>query len=263
MNAAEMRAAMAQGQVLYGLGTRLARTNEIAGIARSLGFHWLFVDMEHSPLDLDAACQICVGGLDAGVVPLVRVPGHQSAESASRLLDCGAGGIVVPHVDTPQEIMPFVQRCRFAPIGRRSMGGLLPQLGFQRLPTLEAMRLANERSLLCAMIESPEAVANAEALAAIDGLDLLLFGTNDLAIEMGIAGELADPRIEEAYRSVIAAAARHGKAVGLGGIYSRELLQRYLPLGFRFVLLGSDLFFLGQAATAQVELARGLTGQTA
>jgi 4-hydroxy-2-oxoheptanedioate aldolase len=262
MNAADMRGAMAQGQVMYGLGTRLARNNEIASIAKSLGFHWLFVDMEHSPIDLDAACQISVGGIDAGVVPLVRVPGHQSAETASRLLDCGAGGIVVPHVDSVEAIMPFVQRCRFAPVGRRSMGGLLPQLGFQRLPTLEAMRLANERSLLCAMIESPQAVANAEALAAVDGVDMLLFGTNDLAIELGIPGQLADERIEQAYRTVIAAATKHGKAVGLGGIYTPELLRRYMPLGFHFALLGSDLFLLGQGADAQIGLMREITGRS-
>src|SRR5262249_55643626 len=139
-------------------------------------------------------------------------------------------GIVVPHVDEPSQILPFVERCRFAPQGRRSVGGPLPQLDYAALPAAEAMRLANERTLLCAMIESPKGIGNAEALAAVDGVDMLLFGSNDLAIEMGIPGKLDDPQIEAAYRSVLAAAARHGKAVGLGGIYQPDLMARYLPL---------------------------------
>ncbi len=257
MNAAEMRTRMAGGEVMLGMGLRLARSTEIARIAKACGFDWLFVDMEHNGIGIDLACQVSVACLDTGLVPLVRVPGKEPT-IASRLLDCGAGGIVVPHVDEPAEILPFVERCRFTPIGRRSVGGPLPQLDYQTLPAAEHMRLANERSLLCAMIESPQAVENAEAIIAIDGVDLLLFGSNDLAVEMGIPGDLANPRIAEAYRHVLAVAAKHGKSVGLGGVYTPELLGRYLPLGFRFVLLGSDLSLLMGAARERAAVGRKL-----
>ena len=192
----------------------------------------------------------------AGVTPLVRVPGKDPTV-ASRLLDAGAGGIVVPHVDRVEEIRPFVERCRFAPQGRRSLGGILPQLGYQALPVAETMARANEETLLCAMIESPEALDNVEAIAAVEGVDMLLIGSNDLAIEMGIPGEFENPRIAAAYEKVIAAAAAVDKKVGLGGIYTRPLLARYLPMGFGFVLLGSDMNLLLAAMRAQRLVAQG------
>jgi 4-hydroxy-2-oxoheptanedioate aldolase len=257
MQSAEMREAMRGGRTLFGLGVRLARSPEIAKVAKACGYDWLFVDLEHSSLDIDQASQLCLAAASAGIVPLVRVPGHEPT-IASRMLDGGAGGIVVPHVDTPEEIKPFVERCRFAPQGKRSLGGLLPQLDYAALPPSEAMRRGNEQTLLCAMIESPKAVSNAEAIAAVDGVDLLLFGSNDLAIEMGIPGQFEDPRLEEAYRTVLAAAGRHGKSVGLGGVYTKDLLTRYLPLGFGFVLLGSDLTTLMRAAREQVGMAAEL-----
>ena len=261
MDAAEMRTRMAGGEVMLGLGLRLARTTEIARVSKACGLDWLFVDMEHSGIGIDLACEISVACLDTGLVSLVRVPGHEPT-IASRLLDGGAGGIVVPHVDEPSEILPFVERCRFTPIGRRSVGGPLPQLDYKTRPAAEHMRLANEHSLLCAMIESPKAVENAEAIIAIDGVDILLFGSNDLAIEMGIPGDLANPRIAEAYEHVLAAAAKHGKAVGLGGIYTPELLGRYLPMGFGFVLLGSDLSVLMAGTRERAGAARSILAAT-
>ena len=252
-----MRERMVAGEVLLGVGTRLARSTEIAALAAAAGLDWLFIDMEHNPISADLACELSVAAASAGVTPLVRVPGKDPTV-ASRLLDAGAGGIVVPHVDRPEEIMPFVERCRFAPQGRRSLGGVLPQLAYASLPASEAMSRANEETLICPMIESPEAVANARAIAAVPGVDMLLFGSNDLAIEMGIPGKLDSPRVGEAYRKVIADATAEGRVVGLGGVYSRELLERYLPLGFRFALLGSDLAFVLSGMRAQVAVARAI-----
>lgn len=259
MHAGEMRARMQAGECLFGLGVRLARSAEIAAVAKACGFHWLFVDMEHSALSIDTATQMCVAALDAGLVPLVRIPGYEPT-IASRLLDNGAGGIVIPHVDRPEQVLPVVERCRFPPTGRRSIGGPLPQLGYATRPAAEHMCLANERTLIIPMIESPEAIANAGAIAAIDGVDALLFGSNDLAIEMGIPGDLANPRIEAAFKSVIADAGKHDKVVALGGIYTKDLLERYLPLGFRAALLGSDLALVLAGGRDRVATAAKIAG---
>lgn len=255
MDAAGLRARMESGETVFGLGVRLARTGEIALLAKAAGFDWLFVDMEHNALSIDTAAQICLVAQAAGLPALVRIPGDDPL-TAARLLDGGAAGIVVPHVDTPEQIAPVVERCRFPPRGRRSIGGPLPQLHYAALPAAEHMQKVDARTLIVAMIESPEAVANAGDIAALAGVDALLFGSNDLALEMGIPGRLDDPRIEAAYRAVIAAARAHGKLVGLGGVYTAELLERYLPLGFRFALLGSDLALLLAGARERVATAR-------
>jgi 2-keto-3-deoxy-L-rhamnonate aldolase RhmA len=106
------------------------------------------------------------------------------------------------------------------------------------------------------MIESPKAVDNAADIAAVDGVDILFFGSNDLCIEMGIPGDLANSRVGEAYRHVLDVAGKAGKFVGLGGVYTPDLLERYLPMGFHMTLLGSDLPILVAGAREKAALAQ-------
>ncbi|MEZ5836873.1 MAG: hypothetical protein R3D03_14250 [Geminicoccaceae bacterium] len=139
---------------------------------------------------------------------------------ASRLLDVGAVGIVVPHVDSrPEEIEPFVDRCRFAlQVTVRWEG--VPQLDYEALPA--PGHGAGQRNFDLPDDRKPEGGRECRSDRGRSGVDILLFGTNDLAIEMGIPGQLDHPRIAEAYRTVIDAARAEGKFVGLGGVYSRS-----------------------------------------
>jgi 2-keto-3-deoxy-L-rhamnonate aldolase RhmA len=107
------------------------------------------------------------------------------------------------------------------------------------------------------MIETPRAVENAERIAAVPGIDVLLMGTNDLCLEMGIPGKLEDERVVSAMDAVIGACRKHGKWPGLGGVYGREPMQRYVGRGMRFVLAGNDISLLLAAATEQASFARG------
>src|SRR5262249_25020507 len=107
------------------------------------------------------------------------------------------------------------------------------------------------------MIESPEGVASCEEIAAVKGIDALLVGTNDLCFEMGVPGKFDDPRVAEAYKKVIAACRKHGKFPGMGGMYTPELLERYVNMGVQLVLSGSDFSLLMQAGTQRASLVRG------
>lgn len=258
MTAALLKARMQAGDVVYGLGVRLARSTEIVSIAKATGFDWIFVDMEHSAISIDLGTQICCAAADAGLAAIVRVPGHEPTV-ASRLLDNGAGGIMVPHVDEPADILPIVRQCKFAPIGHRSYGGILPQLAYRSLPQPQHMAEANAASLIIPMIESPKAVENAAAIAAVPGVDLLNIGTNDLAIEMGLPGQLDHPRVAEAYKAVGDACKAHGKLGSFGGIGDVALLRRYLACGFNMVLAGSDLGFVVNGACDRLKALRGAT----
>ena len=108
------------------------------------------------------------------------------------------------------------------------------------------------------MIETPQAVENAEAIAAIEGIDALLIGTNDLALEMGIAGQVGHERIGAAYQKVADACRRHNKVLGMGGVYDQEVASRYIGMGARLILAGSDHNLLLDAATQRAEFLRGL-----
>ena len=244
------------GKLAIGLGLRQARTVDIVQIAKTSGFDFLFIDCEHSSLDLDTAAQLSAASLAVGVTPLVRVAGLEHWH-ASRILDNGAQGIVFPHVDTHEQAQRAAGACRFPPVGKRSMGGGLQQLGFATMALGEAARVVNEETLVVVMIESPQGVANCEEIAAVPGVDALLIGTNDLCFEMGIPGQFNDPRVGEAYRKVIAACRKHGKFPGMGGMYTPELLERHIAMGAQLVLSGSDFSLLMQAGRERASLVRG------
>jgi 2-keto-3-deoxy-L-rhamnonate aldolase RhmA len=243
------------GKIAVGLGLRQARTVDIAQIAKTSGFDFLFIDCEHSSIELDTAAQIAAASLMVGVTPLVRVAGLEHWH-ASRILDNGAQGIVVPHVDSASEAKRVAASCRFPPVGKRSMGGGLQQLGFANMPVGEAARIINEETLVVVMIESPQGVANAEEIASVPGIDALLIGTNDLCFELGIPGQFNDPRVAEAYKKVIAACRKHGKFPGMGGMYTPELLERHIAMGVQLVLSGSDYSLLMQAGAARASLVK-------
>jgi 2-keto-3-deoxy-L-rhamnonate aldolase RhmA len=235
------------GQLALGVGIRMTRSVEIAKSMAVAGFDWLFLDMEHGVMSLDACAQIATAALDAGIAPIARVPNGEYS-MATRALDNGVLGIVMPHVDTPAEAKEVVDRLKYPPVGHRSMGGIGPHYGLRAVRSAEAAAALNQANLTVVMLETPTAIANAEAIAAVPGIDVLLIGTNDLCAEMGIHGQFGDPRVAEAYRIVVAAAKRHGKFAGMGGVYTEDLLPRYIELGARFILAGQDAQFLMAAA---------------
>jgi 2-keto-3-deoxy-L-rhamnonate aldolase RhmA len=237
------------GELALGVILRQARTVDVAPIMQSCGYDWLFLDLEHNSMDLDTAVQIAVAALGAGIAPVARVPAGQ-LWMATRFLDGGGLGIVMPHVDTPEEAHKVAQALRYPPVGHRSVAGGLPHFGYAKVGLAETCSAINAATFVVVMLETPTAIANADAIAAVPGIDSLLIGTNDLAMELGIPGGFADERIVAAYQSVCDACRAHRKFAGVGGIADEALLRRYIGMGVRVVLPGSDLSFMASAATA-------------
>lgn len=251
------RTRLANGELSLGVGLRQARTVDIAKAMTAAGFDWLFIDLEHNSMGIDTAAQISVAALDAGIAPMVRVPNGEYA-MATRLLDAGAVGIVMPWVQSVAEAREIVDKLRYAPIGHRGVTGSLAQFNFQVPDIGEAIQILNRENLLVVMLETEKAVSQADEIAAVEGIDVVMIGTNDLAIDMGIPGEFADDRIVAAYKTVKSACEKNGKWMGMGGVYNPELLQRYVTLGARFVLSGNDIGFLMAGAQTRTGELRGL-----
>ena len=244
------------GELSIGMGVKAVRGIEIARIMKTAGYDWLFIDLEHGPTSVETAYQISVAALDAGIAPIVRVP-HGELAMATRCLDGGGLGIVIPHVDTADEARAMVDAFRYQPLGHRSIAGGYPQFGFASTPTAQVTKEMNDATLVVAMIETPRAVENADTIAAVPGIDVLLMGTNDLCLEMGIPGKLDDERVVAAVNTVVAACKRNGKWAGLGGVYGKELLKRYIDAGMQMILAGNDLPLLVAAATEHANFVRG------
>ena len=204
--------------------------------------------MEHSPFPLEAAGQICMACNHLGVTPLVRVPGLDPAFIA-RVMDSGAMGIIVPGVESADEARAAVSAVKHAPLGERSLAGAPPQLLYRAYPADQTIAMLDSTSMVVVMIESAAGLDEVEAIAAVDGVDIVLVGANDLSVELGVAGQMDDPQVHEAYLRVIEACRAHGKTVGIGGIGGRpDLIRKYLDLGARYVSTGNDISFLSAAA---------------
>jgi 2-keto-3-deoxy-L-rhamnonate aldolase RhmA len=244
-------------ELALGLGVHHLRGAAVPMLAKAAGFDWLFIDAEHGFISTAEIAQICIASLPTGVVPIVRICSGELAEG-TRALDNGALGLVVPHVDTPEQARALIDAFRFAPMGHRSTGGSNAAFGYRAPPAAETQKVLNAEVLIIPMIETPLAVENAEAIAGMEGIDALLIGTNDLSLEMGISGQIGHARIKAAYAAVAAACKRHGKVLGMGGVYDQELASEYIAMGARFVLGANDHALLLNAATQRVQFLRGL-----
>jgi 4-hydroxy-2-oxoheptanedioate aldolase len=108
------------------------------------------------------------------------------------------------------------------------------------------------------MLETGTAIENADAIAAVPGIDVVMIGTNDLAADLGVPGELDHPSVVSAYEKTISACERHGKVAGMGGVYAHELMRRYIEMGVRFMLGGSDVSFIMDAGKRRAEFLASL-----
>lgn len=247
-----------EGELSLGVGIRLARTVDIARILRTCGYDWIFIDLEYGTISLDTTMQMSVAALSAGITPIVRVPRGEFS-LATRALDGGALGIVMPHVETSEEARKIVAELKFPPEGHRSMANNPAALDFHSVTVAQAAAVLNSEILTVAMLESPLAIANARGIAAVPGIDVLLVGTTDLCMASGIPGDFENPRIIEAYGHVLEACQEHQKWPGMGGVYDERLANRYIQMGMRMILSGVDLGFLMAAATQRARILRSFS----
>ncbi|MGE0800464.1 MAG: HpcH/HpaI aldolase/citrate lyase family protein [Lautropia sp.] len=247
-----LRRAWQDNRVGLCIGVRQARTPDIAQIAAACGFDALYVDLEHSTTPLDTAATICVAARALGVTPLVRVP-EATGRWIGRVLDGGAQGVIVPHVESPEAARAIVEQAKYPPVGRRSVGGAGPGNGYRNATLAEINRSGNDGVIVTVMLETPAGIAAADEIAAVPGVDVLLIGSNDLCTELGIPGQLHDPRLQQAYRTVADACRRHDRVLGIGGIRGDLELQRSLvSLGARLLIAGNDSGYLMAAAREDV-----------
>jgi len=251
------RAKLEAGRLALGASIKMARTVDVAKMMKTSGFDWLFIDLEHGAMSIDSAAQLCVAALDVGITPIPRVPfGEYSM--ATRLLDNGALGIVVPHVDTGAQAEEIVRHVCYPPVGDRSISSKIPQFDYRAVKPSELMDTLNATNIIVAMLETEESIANVDAIASVPGIDVLMIGSNDLTISLGVAGDYGSEKLQDACRKMVAACARHGKYPGIAGLSGNQHWERYVGLGARFVQCGADFGFMMAGAQQQSSFLNGL-----
>jgi len=212
-----------------------------AEIMSRAGFDWLILDAQHGGVTPGNLLGLIQASELGGTRPLVRVSGNHPAE-IMRALDLGAGGVIVPLVNTSAEAAAAAAAVRYPPAGSRSFG---------KVRSYYAVGEAAEPFCMV-MIETAEALANLDAIAATPGIDGLFVGPADLGLSLGHApGARVPDEVMAAIGDVVAASERHGVIPGSAS-FGPENAQALLGLGVKFLTLGADAGFLRRGAAAEV-----------
>ncbi|KAK2776498.1 aldolase [Colletotrichum kahawae] len=248
------------GKLCTAMGIRLVTNTQVVHLAANGGFDALFIDLEHSTLSIQDASQHCIVGLQLGITPFVRVPYQCGNGFIQKVLDGGAMGVIFPHIHGRGKIATnhaqydakaAVSICKYPPQGKRSITGQLPLFSLKATPQDTIISETNRNgSSVFLMIETKESIDNIEEIASVDGADVLLVGSNDLAIELGVPGQFRSQAFREAMETISRACKKHGKIMGLAGIYDDHELHDWAinQLGVRFLLGGQDSAILARGA---------------
>ncbi|NWJ94721.1 MAG: 2-dehydro-3-deoxyglucarate aldolase [Chloroflexi bacterium] len=257
MRTNHIKAALAKGETVFGAWVGLPNPLILRLTAR-VGFDWLMVDMEHSPINFTLMTEMVGVIADAhGPAPFVRVPSF-SVENIKRVLDSGAWGVLIPMVNSVTEAEQIVSACKYPPDGTRSIGGAYGPLAFDTVRSEYAAK-ANQEVMVAIQIESKLGLENVDAIMSVPGIDLVFIGPNDLHASLGLLPSLesTEPIFLKALETIKTAAARHHIPVGILASSGDAARQRARE-GFRFVGASSDAGALLTGLTQDLRAARGL-----
>ncbi|MCG8477735.1 MAG: aldolase/citrate lyase family protein [Spirochaetales bacterium] len=232
-------AKLKEGTRAVGTMIRFVRNPAIAWMIKNAGLDFYMYDMEHGPYSMETLSDSFAVARAAGVGGFVRVP-ELSKGYISRALDAGAVGVMVPMVESVEQAQRLVEWAKFAPVGKRGFGSNGGHT-YYRAPdggTLEFLTTANREVLTIAQIETADGVAAVEEIAAVEGIDALLVGPNDLALSLGVAGDLMGETLHTAIGRVAEGARKSGKVFGLHA--PDALLERWIPEGCTLVMSALD-----------------------
>ena len=216
------------------------------------GFDWAVLDMEHTPLDLAGLVSLLQANLGSPMLPIVRVPWND-AVTIKRVLDSGAHTLLVPFVQNAEEAAAAVAATRYPPEGVRGMAAMSRASKFGTVP--DHFRHANKQVGVILQIETPTALANLEAIAAVPGVDALFLGPGDLSGTMGLPGQVGHPDVQAAMHD--AARRAHAAGIRIGTVMGQvEQVQQMRDAGYHFVGLASDLGLYMRACTGALKQLR-------
>jgi 4-hydroxy-2-oxoheptanedioate aldolase len=207
-----------------------------------MGFDGIWMDMEHHGYSLETALGLMRAARVGTADVLVR-PAKGEFMRLGRMLEGGAQGIMYPRCADAAEAREVVTWSKFAPLGRRGIDSAGADAPYCAMPVAEYIRAANEQTFLVIQIEDQGAVADARAIAEVEGVDVLFFGPGDFSVLSGIPGQFDHPRVHEAVGAVAEAARRAGKHWGMP-CGSTEQAKRLLEMGARFLAYGADILFV-------------------
>jgi 2-keto-3-deoxy-L-rhamnonate aldolase RhmA len=232
-----------EGKPVIG-ATLTVASPEIAAQVSNLGFDFLWIEMEHSPITLETARNMILATRGLKAVPFVRVPVNE-LWTAKRALDAGALGVIFPFTSTPELARQAVAACKYPPTGRRGSGAGLAS--FRWPPSQNYYDFSDRNAAVVIVVEEARALDQIDEIASTPGVDVLFIGISDLSFSLGLRGEQDHPKQQEAIRKIVAAAKRNNIPVGRPAM-SIDQIQEFMKEGFTFFQGPTDLGLLASGA---------------
>jgi 2-keto-3-deoxy-L-rhamnonate aldolase RhmA len=243
-----LRKMLREGTPVIGTTITVASV-ETAAQAATLGFDFLWIEMEHSPITLESLRNIILATRGLKAVPIVRVPVNE-LWTAKRVLDQGALGVVFPFCSTPELAKQAAAACKYPPYGRRGSG---PGLASFRWPAPGGYHdFADQNVMVIIIIEEERAAEQVEAIAATPGVDVIFVGTSDLSFSMGLRGNSGHQRVQDALKRIVAAGKANGKFVGLP-VKDSDQIKKYVDWGFQWFQTTTELGLMAKGAQQLLE----------
>lgn len=242
------------GETVYGTFALLSEPALVEMIGYA-GMDFVLIDTEHSPNTTEQVTNMLRAADAAQTTSLVRVTTN-SPELILRALDSGAGGVLVPQVNTAVEAAAAVRSARYAPQGERGLAGIVRAARYGFTPLPEYLRNSNEEKIVLTQVEHVDAVKNLDSILNVEGLDGIYIGPADLSQSMGCTGNFQDPDFRKTIHSVIEKTRRAGK---WAGIFCTDVADavHWRSAGVQFITLGSDsMLFASALRSAMQELAK-------
>lgn len=251
-NKDNFKARVQSGESVHGTWINLGSVAS-AEIVGNAGFDWVLIDLEHGVGTADIMYQQLQALESTDAFPLVRID-ELSRPKAQRILDAGASGIMFPGIRYPPEAIMAVSTMYYPPIGIRGMAKMVRSSGFGK--SVENYNEAQKLLVCLIQIETLSALKEIEAIADVEGVDVLFVGPSDLSMALGIFNQFDHPLYREAIKSVAGAAKKYGKAAGvlLQDINEYEL---YYGLGFSVLACGGDAAFVAKGARSMLKQLKG------
>ena len=244
---------IALGTAIYSFSPAIV---ELAGFS---GLDFCRIDNEHAWRQDESAENVIRGALLAGIVPLLRID-REDPYLVRKALEAGAGGVIVPHVHSREEVVEIVKAAKFPPLGNRGYGGLCLSGQWGANAGIEWMEWSNAETLVIPMIEDISAIPHLDAILSTEGLDGVFFGPADFSISAGVPLQTGHDKVMSALRKTIEIADKYGKFVISGvGFPQWETVEKARALGVKAIELGHDVSILRAVWSKTIqEMKKGL-----
>ncbi len=249
-----LKRALQEGRSLVGTFVVEFRQPAVMQLLANAGFDFVFIDNEHGAFSMEAVAELSRAAVLLGITPVVRVP-DISYPYIAQTLDVGAQGIMIPRVTGVQQVCDVVRKMRYPPLGERGSALERGLMQFKAGPVAEVMESIHAETMLVVQIETRQALEAIDQIVAVSGVDAVLVGPNDLAIALGVPGQMEHSVLQEAIQRTIAACRKTGvcPAIHLGG---PKLAAYWAARGVRLVSTGSEVSFIMRAGREAADTIR-------